>query len=157
MIVFTKVQGSDPRVIQHYPRYSAYVNWSALSVGVPHAHTRLTIPWYKHRLLMKFRLGDWSSLQVHAELSRPLDQRRDRSERHCTKCAVVLQLCMVEDELHVVFECPAYQHIRDKFHALFTDDVTSTKSMTGILSGSDWYMLADFLHDIYRFRTQMNN
>jgi hypothetical protein len=45
--------------------------------------------------------------------------RLPRSERFCEKCTL---RTIVEDEFHVLFECPVYHHIRLKYEdALFTD------------------------------------
>ena len=64
---------------------------------------------------MRFRLGT-HNLQV--EVGR-WHNRRPRSQRLCERCA----MHVIDDERHLVFECPAFEHIRAARRELFTAEV----------------------------------
>jgi hypothetical protein len=63
---------------------------------------------------MKLRTG---AHHLRIETGRWLNPRLPRSQRVCQKCTWGTT---VEDELHVLFECPTYHHIKLKYeHTLF--------------------------------------
>ena len=64
---------------------------------------------------MRFRLGT-HSLQVEVGRWR---NRRPRCQRICERCA----MHVIDDERHLVFECPAFEHIRAAKRGLFTAEV----------------------------------
>jgi len=91
------MEGS-PRMPVHMP---AYVKCSR---GVPPEHLKQ---------LMRLRTG---AHHLAVETGR-WGQRVPRGQRWCQKCSAHA----VEDALHLLFECPAYQHIRSQYaHSLFS-------------------------------------
>ena len=96
---------------------------------------RLRDPRFR-TILVRFRLGA-HNLQVVAG-SRP--PRTPRQDRLCTRCSMQI----VEDEAHLVFECPHYDHIRRRFQDLFQPFCIST---TIILSDVDSSMRQFFGHE----------
>lgn len=66
------------------------------------------IPFAYVKQLMKLRTGAHHLAIETGRWSRP---RVPRAHRLCTKCSHTV----VEDELHLLFECPAYHHIRLKY------------------------------------------
>ena len=74
------------------------------------------IPFAQVKQLMRFRTG---AHHFRVETGRWLKPRLPRSLRVCQKCT--WGSTAVEDEYHVLFECPAYHRIRLKYEtALFS-------------------------------------
>ncbi len=69
------------------------------------AHLRVCMPRKHHIALMRFRLGRWD-LDVSSFARKPV--RKPRAERTCRVC----NSSSVEDEKHVLMECPAYEPLR---------------------------------------------
>jgi len=81
---------------------------------------------------LRFRLG-CSTLPV-------VMGRRDhtpRHRRHCQQC----DAAVVGDKRHMIFECPAVQHIRDQNPDLFWDD----QSMREFVNQADQVAVMDFI------------
>jgi hypothetical protein len=75
------------------------------------------IPFAQVKQLMRFRTGA-HHLRVETERWVKHPARLPRSERVCQKCTLGSTM---EDEYHVLFECPKYHHIREKYaEALFS-------------------------------------
>jgi hypothetical protein len=72
----------------------------------------------------------------------------DRRNRVCKCC----RMGIVEDEFHFVFECPAYQHIRQRFINLFCNDTIQSRSaqLTIIISDTEKMMQNFFCQDQYQ-------
>ena len=66
------------------------------------------IPFSQIKQLIRFRTGA-HHLRVETERWVPAPARLPRSERVCQKCTLG---SVMEDEYHVLFECPTYHHIR---------------------------------------------
>jgi hypothetical protein len=66
------------------------------------------IPFEHVKQLMRFRTG---AHHLAIETGRWQRPQVPRDERLCVRCT----LHGVEDEMHILFECPAYQHIRSKY------------------------------------------
>lgn len=79
------------------PRYIKHTG------GIPFAHVKQ---------LMRLRTG---AHHLRVETERWKQPRIPRSERVCEKCTLGN---MVEDEFHLLFECPAYHHIRIKYESV---------------------------------------
>ena len=76
------------------------------------------IPFSQIKQLIRFRTGA-HHLRVETERWVPAPARLPRSERVCQKCTLG---SVMEDEYHVLFECPTYHHIRLKYEeALFSN------------------------------------
>ena len=78
------------------------------------------IPFEQVKQLMRLRTG---AHYLRVETGRWQQPRVPRAERVCQKCTWGT---MVEDEFHMLFECPRYHHIRAKYEpSLFADLVVS--------------------------------
>lgn len=64
------------------------------------------VPFEQLKQLMRLRTG-----AHHLAIETGRWQRKPRGERLCVKCTAGV----VEDEMHVLFECPAYQHVRSRY------------------------------------------
>ncbi len=90
---------------------------------------------------MNFRLGN-ARLQVHFHT-------RPRTERICPNCS---SGCM-EDELHVILECRAYNCVRrdSRFVELFQN----ARSLKEFMNHKDQYLIAHFLVALNRRRVEI--
>ena len=107
---------------------------AALPTWLP--HIKASIPPAQHKQLMRFRLGCW-----------PLAANRTcgtvaRDMRVCKVC----RTGMVEDELHVLMECPVYSEIRSAFNLLMDG------SMRKLMLEGDQVQLAGLLSKIWSIR-----
>ncbi|GIL42377.1 hypothetical protein Vafri_364 [Volvox africanus] len=108
-------------------------------MGMPQ-HDASYIPMYTS--LLRFRLGAWA-----LEVNRP--NGRLREQRWCRVCN---NADSVEDEYHVVMECPAYTEV----HAGFADlGMGQRSNMLQIMSMEDQLGLARIIHSI-RMRRSLN-
>ena len=97
-------QGDGQAQEKGYPK--GMPNYIKHTGGIPFAHVKQ---------LMRFRTG---AHHLWVETGRWLKPRLPRSLRVCQKCTWG---STVEDEYHVLFECPAYHRIRLKYEtALFS-------------------------------------
>ena len=108
-----------------------YISWFAgSSWKAYHRHiTATNIPKGAHRTYMRFRLG-FADTEVTNGRSIATQSRIPRAQRLCRCC----NNSQVEDELHLVFECPAYTHIRERYSDIFS--TTVSPDMKGCLSQS---------------------
>ena len=92
---------------------------------------------------MRFRLGSWLLHCHNHSIS-------ERSRRVCVCC----DMDVVEDELHVAFECPFYDDIRCDFPDLPFHESHDMNMFFG--TSTDQRDLVDFVFAIYmrRFRKQ---
>eukprot|EP00884_Botryococcus_braunii_P010673 jgi/Botrbrau1/19607/Bobra.0035s0084.1 len=92
--------------------FCRYQRWFARPPHVPRSKSalKLHLPNGTLRTFMRFRLG------CH---DLPIDKGRQqgipRDQRICTRCSLEL----VGDEHHLLFTCPAVQHVRQQFMHLF--------------------------------------
>lgn len=141
----TLVTGS-PRTIPHLPKYAAYCIWMGLRGDARwHPHMRAAIPRELHVCLMRFRLGCWHRLEVNRARRRsgPRTPRAQRCCPHCLSLLPPLRRRCVEDELHVLFECPRYASARAEFPTL-----DLTQSPPDVFAHADPLALAQLLHRI---------
>ena len=105
--------------------FCRYQRWFARPPHVPRRKSalKLHLPNGTLRTFMRFRLG------CH---DLPIDKGRQqgipRDQRICTRCSLEL----VGDEHHLLFTCPAVQHVRQQFMHLFqqtTDDVHHQRAL----------------------------
>eukprot|EP00884_Botryococcus_braunii_P005149 jgi/Botrbrau1/14635/Bobra.0364s0018.1 len=98
---------ASPRVL-----FCRYQRWFARPPHVPRRKSalKLHLPNSTLRTFMRFRLG------CH---DLPIDKGRQqgipREQRNCTRCSLEL----VGDKHHLLFTCPAVQHVRQQFMHLF--------------------------------------
>ena len=143
----------DPRV---FPEFAAgdidrgkpgvtvcrYSNWMGVAYA-PDEHTkklRACMPRKHHTTLMRFRLGCWD-LDVSRFARRP---RKPRVERTCRVC----RGDMVEDEFHVLMECPVYEPLRRAV------DFPTGQDMQVVMTTWDQVKLGNLLAQIQRARTE---
>mgnify|MGYP000119920003 FL=1 len=101
-----------------------------------HKHLANAIPTPVHKGLMRFRLNG-TDLRIH-------NHTIDRPKRICTLCGSNRSWPhgRLEDELHLVFECPFYDEIRKWYPALFKQ---SCANMNDFMNQSDQYSVAFFI------------
>jgi hypothetical protein len=90
-------------------KHCAYTRWFAQdNTTLFHPLIKcINIPTGKHKELMRFRLG-CAEIAVNEGRFDKGPNKRPRADRVCPCCTSG----QAEDELHVVFECSAYSHIR---------------------------------------------
>ena len=98
--------------------------------------------------LLRFRLG------VHGlRVDSGRWDRLPRSQRMCERCTDE----MVEDEFHLVFECPAYDCVREKFPLLFEefdpDSVSPEGRDLACFMAQDAQQIAAFIHNCFIVRS----
>ena len=103
-------------------------------------HSCFDIPRKHHIELMRFRLGCWD-----IEANRP--RGRARADRVCRFCATQGTRA-VEDELHVLLECPAYAEMR------LASGINADLGMKTVMTKSVTANLASLL---YRIATHRND
>ena len=126
---------------QGMPRYIRH------TAGIPFAYVKQ---------LMRLRTGAHHLAIETGRWSRPVLPRQRRT---CTKCTQTV----VEDELHLLFECPAYVRIREKFeNVLFSkfggcrqatrtmrNDVAQVRQF---MDQEPTYQVAKFVFECFEFR-----
>jgi hypothetical protein len=141
----------DPRRCLRLPKFDTYVTWMGLKQPLDKwlPHMRLNLPRETHVCLMRFRLGCWLMLMVNAgRTARPPIPRAARLCAHppCTRAR------KVEDERHVLIDCPCYDHIRASFPSLPFHD----RDMRTLMTCPDQTALADLLYRIYWHRITLS-
>jgi hypothetical protein len=110
-----------------------------------HAHMSVPLPPAIYWSMSRFRMGGWK-LQVNVQRRRTTG-RLPRDQRLCPLCLARGQHYM-EDELHVVFECPAFEGLRVEYR-----DVLglpgSALDLHSIMQGSPTRRVATFLHRLH--------
>ena len=81
-----------------------------------HMHMALAMPQHMYQNTARFRLGCWPLLMNTAR--KRSTGRLPRHERCCPEC-MNRGIHAVEDEMHVVFECPTYADLRLQFNNLY--------------------------------------
>ena len=80
--------------------------------------------------------------------SKPVEQRVDREQRSCPVCASDT----AEDEHHLVFDCPAYCPLRDRFTAIFWGPAPTLSSFFTL---HDHRVIAKVLHECVAPRSML--
>ena len=117
--------------------FCRYQRWFARPPHVARQKSafRLQLPHKQLRAFMRFRLG------CH---NLPIDRGRQqgipRAQRICTRCSLEL----VGDEHHLLFTCPAVQHVRQQFMHLFQQGRRSVQT----------FMWQDDLQGVAKFVTR---
>ena len=146
----------DPREFQEYvegdserngPGVTAcrYAQWMGVAYSPEDhrkrlGHLRVCMPRKHHTALMRFRLGRWD-LEVARLARRP--GRKPRAERVCRVC----RGGAVEDERHVLLECPAYEPLRRAVG--FPIDL----DMKSVMAWKDQSVLGSLLSHIQKARS----
>jgi len=143
----SEIMSVDPR---EYPvgvtgvKACRYQCWMSLPLATGGAieklmHLDTVMPIGVHQTLMRFRLGCWD-----LEVNRPAG--RTRAQRTCRACG---DQSAVEDERHVFFECPCYEHIRDDF---YTSLGFGERDMRSILTDGSPRIVAEYLRRVWDTR-----
>ena len=105
-------------------------------------HLYFSAPEHHLKTLFKFRLG-CTKLRVH-------DHSIDRSNRICLLCGTG----GVEDELHVLFECPSYNafRLRPPWNSLFQNIVHG--DVRAFMNQKCQCKVASFIHFILQYRLE---
>ncbi|GIL58589.1 hypothetical protein Vafri_13468 [Volvox africanus] len=106
-------------------------------------HLKEYIPLKHHTCMIRFRLCWWA-----IEVNRPNDM--GRLDRKCLVCGAV----EVEDEYHVLMECPAYHNIPQE---IWGGGSMSEGNMLAVMSVTHQRVLAKALYNIYKFRGNRND
>lgn len=106
----------------------------------PASHCSIYIPRKHHVSLMRFRLCVWET-----EVNRPTG--RARSDRKCPACHID---GAIEDEKHILLECPRYADLRAD---LWTLGVASNASMKQVMCLDNQKALAGIVHRMYGSRS----
>ena len=105
----------------------------------------------KHRVdLTRLRL---SSHSLNIETGRHTKPKTDRVDRICTLC----NTNTVEDETHVLVNCPCYSDIRTEHihETILTANMTDYDKAVKILKSEDLKPIAKFTHEIFKTRDIM--
>jgi hypothetical protein len=107
----------------------------------------LQVPDCKHRIaLSRFRTS-CHDLRIERERYLPQAIKAPRHERTCLLCASP----QIEDELHMIFDCPIYDDLRFEFADLFPPELP--RSIPCFLS-QDQNRVATFIHKCHVKRCQ---
>jgi hypothetical protein len=137
--------GMPSKLAAYHTDFAAPLDARAQLVGWRRAvHFDMPISLHKLKLLVRFRL---SCHHLAVETGRWLSVHIDH--RRCHLCA----LGAVQDEHHVLFVCPTFQPVRNKYPVLFGNGRFShVRQLMDFSSMHDWRVVARdlcrFLHDI---------
>lgn len=94
--------------------------------------------------LVKFRLGaHYLAIETGAWQGKP------RVERYCTFCATG----EIEDEVHLIYNCPAYDDLRSQFDFIFNS--LGEQNLKSFLDWQDKYAIGKFLHLCFALRKRL--
>ena len=141
------VQHADPREYVGEAGLSVcrYMNWMGLpdcaaradGRPAPLRHAGLAMARERHLCLMRFRLCTWD-----LAANRSYGRSRSRAERVCLACVSAGRGHPVEDEKHVLLECPEFEDLRAAFaHVL----PLSSGDMLSVLNTNHQKDLADYV------------
>jgi hypothetical protein len=102
----------EPLEDSGFPRHPANLPaYIQSSRGIPFEHVKNLMRLRTGAHHLNVETGRWQKVDV----GQGVRQAPSREHRVCTKCRAYT----VEDELHLLFECPAYHNIREKYAVLF--------------------------------------
>lgn len=120
-------------------QYCTYLRWFARPPGLTRPGPLLRLPLSARcmRAFLRFRMG------CHG-LPKDIGRRTavPRMQRVCQKC----DLHEIGDEKHLIFTCPAVQHVRDRYAGLFSESV---HTMLEFMWQDDLVGVAKFLMDCF--------
>lgn len=150
-------------------KLATYSNWfltgaipqEEVDAGYPQGMPRYVrhtagIPFAYVKQLMRFRTGAHHLAIETGRWSRPVVPRQQRT---CSKCTQTV----VEDELHFLFECPAYESIRRKYEdTLFSkfggcrqatrSMITNSAKVREFMDQEPCFHVAKFVYECMEFR-----
>jgi len=131
-------------------RGAARVKYNAWFRSEENKLIKAFVPLCMAQILLRFKLGStYLKCYLH---------NLPRSDRICTLC----RLNEIEDEFHLVFQCPRYRHIRDmeKFKVLFSSSILSEVNynhrMNRFFNQDNQYQIANLIFYIVRQRNYYN-
>ena len=101
-----------------------------------------------HDVMSTFVRFKLSCHELGIELGRWKD-RKPRRDRVCTLC----DCGALDDEMHMVYECPALEPVRDQFPHFFE----GSQDMRRLFAHKDQTSLVRFVHRCFRLREQMQS
>ena len=101
------------------------------------------------KLVSRFRCG-CRGLHVDTSQFKPVGQRVDREQRFCHVCAS--DTAEDEHQFQIVFDCPAYCSIRDRFTATFWGPAPTLSSFFTL---HDHRVIAKSLHECFALRSML--
>ena len=140
---------SDPRTYAGTSGLSIcrYVRWMGVpglderADGRPHTlpHTTLGIAHERHTCLIRFRLGVWD-----LAINRSSGGARLRADRVCDMCLAGGRGLHIEDEQHVLIECPEFDSLR----TAFADRLPFEEGMLAVMQCASAKDLAHFVSEL---------
>ena len=118
--------------------------WNDLDMSnqSPAEHLSSYMPYPLRQLLLRFRLGGHNLQVEEGRMSKHNTLREQRVCQCCTKN-------LVEDALHFMLECPAYDNIRDRSSGFFRDH---ENSLPNILNTKDVPTLCSIVQEMMLHR-----
>lgn len=106
--------------------------------------TKFSAPPAYIRSLLEFRIGS-TTLRCH-------DHTLERAQRTCTLC----DGNQIEDELHMIFECPVYDDYRkmEAWKGLF-EGMGDTHDMKKFMNQDKQFLISQFVHRVLSHRQQL--
>jgi len=139
----------DPRTCASIgAKLCTYKHWFAADNFGPAPHLScISMSPGLHKKLMRFRL---SCSDLHVNTGRFVATPRE--QRLCYCCVQEA----VEDELHVIFECAAYEQLRQhKYQHLFANGMGANRNLKAFMSlDSAQHSIARFIADVFKLRSQ---
>jgi exonuclease III len=142
--VTEQITGS-PRTAEH-SKYDTYETWMALDDPPQGYHKHLSVSCSQEvfKTYMRFRCCAWHNLAVHhGRMKKPYVARGDRL---CPRC---VQPC-IEDEMHVLLECPYYNDLRAENAMLFQS--SHAEGMKCFFQHEDTRRAMNYVHDLAQLR-----
>jgi len=155
----------DPTVPSSYVKRTTYCRWfmtpGKKSLPDYVIHSTCIQPCKLQRLI-RFRCGA-HALRIQSARYDPNHQDGERSSRHCMLCS----MHSIEDEYHMIFECPVYHCVRQRYAQLFSvlpEAFWHTTATTEYTSAADHRMIlfmtqkctqvAAFISECFAIRAQ---
>jgi hypothetical protein len=146
---------TSPRTTLYLPRFAAYMAWAGTrEVDVPD-YTSMVLPTRARNSYMRLRLGAWYFLAVNRQ--RYSGAKTNRKDRACPHCKRVLKRVEMEDELHVLLECPLYADIRTNYRLKlpFPAGMPTDDDMRAVLNFGDQRSVVLYVHALYLKRVKL--
>ncbi len=115
-----------------------YFSWFHRKSYLGQPHLQFAFQQIAYKTMMRFRLNSWKLHCYDHHIA-------NRRHRICLKC----NQRQIEDEKHVVFECPRYRNLRSDFQHLFTNN---NGNMQAFMNQENQYALMVFLSKIHKDR-----
>eukprot|EP00877_Chromochloris_zofingiensis_P003380 jgi/Chrzof1/13042/Cz07g17210.t1 len=160
--VFSTNQHDDPDTASSdQVHVCTYKQWIGLApIDKAPLHMKAFMPFKFKQCLLRFRLGNHGlriatgRQEKHYEVLLRKNVQLPRNRRYCRFC-LDLGVELVEDLMHFVLKCPAYNHIRDAYPCLFdvgSDDIQPASRLCRFFNHTNQRTVAVGLYRMYAFR-----